>query len=405
MNVFVARQPIFNRKNEVFAYELLFRSSLANLCTQYNGDLATSQVLADSFLLLGIESLTGGKKAFINFTSNLLKEGYPGLFPPDLIGIEILETVEGDEEIIKICQNLKSRGYLLILDDFALSNKSRALLPLADIVKVDFQESTEVEKIEYIREYGREELEFLAEKVETHEEYVQAREYGYNYFQGYYFCRPYILKGKDIPAYKITAMQLLEELHKPDPDFEKLSSFVSRDVAMSYKLLKLVNSAAFGFRTKIKSVKHALVILGMKEIRKWLTLMTMRNMGEDKPDELLMSSIIRARFGELVAWETHLEEKSADIFMMGLFSLIDALLDRPMEDVLNELPLDDDIKEPLLGRGGNLEVFYDLTKAYEVGSWPAVTENSQKLGINTERVPPIFLQSVEWANEFFPWIR
>jgi len=401
MKVFVARQPIFDRRQRVFAYELLFRSGLENFYHEKNGDFATAKVITNSFMLVGIESLTAGKRAFINFTANMLRNEIPALFPEELIGVEILEDVEPDEKILYACEKLKNSRYLLVLDDFVLSEKKIPLVELADILKVDFLTTSKKERADLAARFAGNRVQLLAEKVETITDFREALQLGYSYFQGYFFCRPDIISRSDIPSHRLTYLRILQELHREEPNFEELTRIVVADISLSYKLLRLVNSAIFGFRSRINSIKQALVILGLQEIKKWVTLLALKAMGDDKPDELMVNSVIRARFGEMIASVIGLQNRSSEFFLMGLFSMIDAFLDRPMAEILGELPISNDIKDALTGGENLLGEVYRLMTAYEKADWNLVTQHSGRLGLEEENVPQFFLKSVEWTNQLF----
>jgi EAL and modified HD-GYP domain-containing signal transduction protein len=401
MEVFVARQPIFNSRQQVFAYELLFRHGLENYYSGTDGDLATARVITDSFMLFGIEALTGGKPAFINFTANMIKNEIPTIFPPELVGVEILEDVILDEEILYACQKLKNSRYLLALDDFVFDKERAALTEMADIIKVDFLATAKKDRAALAEKFAGSRVKLLAEKVETIDDFQNALELGYTYFQGYFFCRPHIVSRKDIPSHRLTCLRILQELHRTEPDFEHITRIVTADLSLSYKLLRLVNSAVFGFRSRINSIKQALVILGLQEIQKWITLLALSSMGQEKPDELITHSVIRARFGELIATIIGLQNRSSEFFLMGLLSLIDAFLDRPMQEILAELPLSNEIKDALTGRMNLFGEVYRLILAYEKADWIQVNRYSSRLNLKEEKIPKFFLQSVQWANQLF----
>lgn len=401
MEVFIARQPIFDSRQQVCAYELLFRHGLENCYPGVNGDLATARVITNSFMLLGIETLTGGKPAFINFTANIIKNEIPTIFPPDLVGVEILEDVEPDDDLLYACQKLKNSRYLLVLDDFALTEERALLAEMADIIKVDFLATKKKDRAAVAEKFAGSRIRLLAEKVETIDDFQEALELGYSYFQGYFFCRPHIISRKDIPSHRLTYLRILQELHSIEPDFEEITRIVTTDLSLSYKLLRLVNSAIFGFRSRINSIKHALVILGLEEIKKWITLLALSNMGQDKPEELIAHSVVRARFGELISIIIGLQNRSSEFFLMGLLSLIDAFLDRPMEEILAELPLADEIKDALTGRMNLFGEVYRLIVAYEKADWEEVRTYSSRLNLVEEKIPQFFLQSVQWTNQLF----
>lgn len=399
MDVFVARQPIFDRKQKVYGYELLYRLGKDNFYSGSDGDKATAEVIANSFLLIGMEPLTGGKRAFINFTGNLLKNELPALLPKESVAIEILENIDIDQSVVEACQRLKMLGYPLVLDDFVLDEKYIPLIKLADIIKIDFLDCDIEQKMAAIRRSGTANVQLLAEKVETHEAFKQAYAMGYDYFQGYFFSEPVIMSGTDIPGYKLSYLRMLKEVNMPDLDFDRLEEIVKQDVSLSYKLLKYINSAAFGMKSRIKSIKHALVMLGTLEVKKWANLIILRGLGEDKPGEIMTGSIIRAKFGELLAGPLGMTSKSSDLFLMGMFSMIGAFISRPLVDILSELPISPEIKEALLGQEGLYQDIYQLILSYEKANWEGFLAYASKLGLEPAIVPDFYLQSLTWANQ------
>ena len=280
--VFIARQPIIDKDLNVYAYELLFRCGDEDLYSFLDGDKASSEVIANSLLVIGMKALTEGKKAFINFTQRLLLDEVAELVPNDLIAVEILETVEPDDVIIEACNKLKSQGYMLVLDDFKMHTPPSPLMPLADVIKIDIQDTCEDEIKEIRRNIDPKYTKLLAEKVETHEEFNKALEAGYyDYYQGYFFSKPTTLTGHDVPVYKIQYIKILREVHKSQPDFDTIERYVKGDVAFSYKLLRRINSAFYGLRTKVESIKHALILLGIKETRSLISLVALQGLGQE----------------------------------------------------------------------------------------------------------------------------
>jgi EAL and modified HD-GYP domain-containing signal transduction protein len=406
MNVFIARQPIFDRTEKIDGYELLFRSGLENAYSAVDGDAATKQVITTTFSVIGLKELIGTKRAFINFTGNLLKEQIPALLPRDAIVVEILENIAIDRDIISACSTLKSKGYKLALDDFVLEDQYRPLLDLADIIKVDFL-STPIDTcnsiIGDIKSVSRTPKTFLAEKVENKEVYRKAVSMGYLLFQGYFFSKPEIKIGKQIPPNKLNYLSIVRELYTSEPEYAKLEEILKRDVALSYKLLKLVNSTSFGLAKKVTSIRHALMLMGIQEVRKWFSLITLSEIGQGKPDELVRASIIRARFCELLATKVGLQSRAPEVFLMGLFSMIDAFLDKTMEEVIKELPLSSDVKNVLTGNGSPLQPFYQLVVAYERGDWASYEKLMEFLGLDSVKdsqlMPETYFESLKWADE------
>lgn len=402
MDIFVARQPIFNRFQKLFAYELLFRDSYDNNYQCANGDQATIDVICNSFFAIGIDTITGGKRAFINFTENLLRQEIPLLLSRKSIVVEILETVEPTPEVITVCKKLKQAGYLIALDDFVFHPKFLPLLDIADIVKVDFLATTGYERKRIMNTAENRSIYFLAEKVETREDFEHGLELGYSYFQGHFFSKPVVFKGKNIPANKLNQLRIakvLQELGKDNFTFSNIEKFIMYDVSLSYQLLRFINSAQFCLSNEISSVKQALVLLGKNEINKWISLIIMRTFSNKGTDGIVVTSLMRAKFCELIAEKANLKERESELFMMGMFSLIDVFIGRPLKAILNELPISEDVKNALLGEVNDLRFVYDLIVAYEQADWELVTKRSASLGVAEKEIPVLYKQSLEWADE------
>lgn len=405
MEVFVARQPIFTKDKKVYGYELLYRSGKdKNVASFTDGDQATIDVISNTFSVIGLENLTSGKRAFINFTQKMLNDEIPLLLPRASVVIEILESVVPDENIIACCQKLKERGYILALDDVAAIKDILPLMNYIDIVKVDFmkmkpQDWQRIPGI--INGTGNFDLKFLAEKVETNEEYQVAAECGYTYFQGYFFSKPMIISGQMLSPYKLNYLRILREVYHNGADVDRIEALIKQDIPLSYKLLKLINSVAFGMNTQITSVKYALVLLGLNEFMKWLTIVSMSSMGSDKPNELVALSLIRARFAELLADDFQIGAYKSDAFLMGMFSMIDALVDRPLSEVLGELPISMDVKDALLGMQNHFTRLYNFVVNYEHGEWNKVSEDIRDFNLDEGKISDDYLDAIKWVGEIF----
>ncbi len=401
MDTFIARQPIFNKKQEVYAYELLFRSGMDNFFNGSNLDQASSKVIGDSVLVHGFDVLTAGKKAFFNCTRETLIEEYCAMLPKEQTVIELLENIDPDPETLAACQNLKEAGYMIALDDFVYEKKYEPFLDLASIVKVDFLLSNKEEQKEMAEIFIPKGIEMLAEKVETWEVYQEAREMGYTYFQGYYFSKPTIMTSKDIPSFKLHYMQILQEVQRPELNYQGLEDIIKRELSLSYKLLRYINSAFFGWQVKISSIGHALVLLGEREVKKWTSLMALASMADSEADEVVVQAIVRAKFCESLATKLRLSARSQDLFLMGMFSLIDGIMDMPIGEVLQKIPIEEAIKDALLGKEGLFRDIYYLVLAYEQGNWTAIPELNEKLRIDDEGVSELYMQALNWANQSF----
>lgn len=399
--IFVARQPIFNRHKELFGYEILFRNGFENFYNSLDSDASTSKTLINSFLVIGTDSLTGGRRAFINFTETTLRTNLANFFPKEVLTIEILETIPITSEIIAIAKNLKSRGYKIALDDFVFSDEYRELLPFADIIKVDFLNTTTYERVQIHNETSHLNIKLLAEKIETYEDFHAALGLGYSYFQGYFFSQPEIIESRDIPVYKLNYLEILQQIHNDDVDFGKLEEIIKRDVSLSFKLLKFINSASFGFASQIGSIKHALALLGIREFKNWLSFVVLHSIAQDKPQELIVTSLIRAKFAELLASSSQFKAAASECFLMGLFSLVDAFFDKEKKEIFEQLPLADEIKNAILHNKGPYSGIFQFITAYEKGNWELVNKISQELQIPAEQITQTYRKAIEWANTFF----
>jgi len=397
VKVFIARQPIFDRDKKVFAYELLYRSDLENRAIITNDEYATLKVIANG-LLIGLQRLTEGKRAFINFDKRLLMAQIPLLFPKNALGVEILETVEPEEYVIKMCTRIKHSGYLMILDNFIFRENYRPFIQLADIIKVDFLATTKEDRRDILKNVDAANVFFLASKVETKEDFEEAYNIGYSFFQGYFFQEPSLISRQEMPGYKANYLNVLRKIYDPLFEVNEIEEIVKRDVSLTYKLLRFINSAAHGFKVSIRSIHHALILLGKRELKRWLTIIIMSGIGRDKPLELMITAIIRARFCELIAIEFHLKSQPADLFLMGMLSLMDTFLDRPLKEILYELPLEENIKAVLLGGSDETRDVLEMVKAFEKAQWDVFTRFAVQLNLNEEKLAVLYLDAVEWSK-------
>jgi EAL and modified HD-GYP domain-containing signal transduction protein len=397
---FVARQPIFDNCENVFAYELLYRDGFENAYNpQMDGNQATSQVLTSSFGLIGIQEMTSGKRAFVNFTKDLLTDEVATVFSNQTLVVEILENIEATSEVINACNHLKEEGYLIALDDFVFEPQYIPLIEIADIIKVDFMISNFKERKRLVEIAQRRGIDLLAEKIETRDEFKEAKEMGYSYFQGYFFSKPTILSGEELPTYPTNYFQALNALNKEEPNFKRISEIIERDMSLSYKLLHLINSAAFCLREEVESIQHALVLLGLDEVKKWFNLIIVNELADDDDLEVIRVSLIRAKFGELIAKSLGVEDEKNRFFLMGLFSMIDVLMNQDLENLLEELPLAQEIKDGLLGVDGLYNEVYDLIMTYEQGDWDNFSTFLNKNELSGEKIKESYLEAVKWSNE------
>jgi len=406
MEIFVARQPIFDINHKIYGYELLFRKSFDNHSAESNDDSATADVLVNSFLNFDLGELTNHTFCFINFTENLLLNGTPENFPPSKLVIEILETVYPTEEIISACQKYKALGYKIALDDYQLNiqdKNSFKILPFVDLIKVDFRTTGKQMRKQMLILKDFFSIQFLAEKIETEEEYLEACAEGFDYFQGYYFQKPVVLSRKDIPTFFHNYMLLIEETKKPEPDIDYLTRIIESDLSFSFKLIKLINNH-YRRNFKIESIKQAIMILGLKEFRRWLYILSIRDAsGQKDPiiENLIHNSLIRGKFCETIAKKIKLREEPASYFLTGLFSLIDEILQTPMTTLVKTLPLKDEIIDALLGKENQFYSVLTLIIAIEKTNLDQISKLAEKMNIADKAITESYLEAIKWSNQFF----
>lgn len=399
MEVFVARQPIFDRSLKVFAYELLFRSGLKNRFDGTEADLATSKLIS-SLYAPGMNALLGGKCAFINFSAPLLLDRSALILPPETTVVEVLETVAPERPVVDACAELRDRGYRIALDDFVDTAESHPLAHLADFIKVDLRASSPEEQKKVVARYGSA-SHLLAEKVETREEFQQALDMGFTYFQGYFFARPAITSSREARGLKPNYLRILEEVHRQKLDFGSLTRRITREPALCYKLLRFANSALFARQGSIESVEQALLMIGEAAIRRWVSVVVLMDLTSDKPGEIMVSALVRARFSELLSQRTELEGRSADLFLLGVLSRLDAMLGRPLEELLDGLNPHGDIRGALLQTGTRdprVATLWRTVLAYEAAGWEEFASLAREMGIVPEVVPAIYSEAAGWAD-------
>jgi len=406
MEVFVARQPIFTINEEVFGYELLYRSSQdMNAFPNINEDQATAELIINSFLNIGIDKLSGGKPCFINFTENLLKLKLPTYFRPLEIVVEILESVGPSMELIEICQELKELGYSIALDDFVLDENNiftKELFNYIDFVKVDFL-STSIKMREEIEKLANEfNVKLLAEKLESHESYEDAKKRGYHLFQGFFFSKPIVISSKDVPTNFHSYYELIQHLSVDEPLIERITEIIEMDLSLSYKLLKLINSPGYRPRQRISSIRQAIVMLGFTELQKWIYVLAVRESTNKKTDmshEIILHSLIRAKMCEEIGRLIRSDNAPSSHFLTGMFSLMDTILSKPIEEILTELPLSEEICDALSGKQNRMKEVLDLAIAVETAQWEVIREKCCDFNIDGKVVFDVYSESLTWANK------
>ena len=393
---FIARQPIFDKRLRVYAYELLFRGGPQNFFQPRNH--AASSVIADSLTLFDLQTLTGHARAFINVDELALRLGAPRLLPADRIVVEILESVKPTDEIVGICRELRQDGYSLALDDFLGEPALQPLVDLAHYLKVDFTLLDADGRKRVAEEYLGNGLSLLAEKVETQNDLDEARNLGYCYFQGYFFCRPSMLETRDIPGNKLIQLQLLSAVASSELNYDAIENLLRQEPSLLYRLLRYLNSPALGLRAEVHSVRHAITLLGENEFRRWVSIFTVIAMSSGKPPELIHTALTRAYFCEDFSAPAGFHDKSATMFLMGLLSVSDALLDKPIKDVLHSLPIDPEVKSALCGGENRYRDLYEVLLALERAEWPRLATFTERLGCLEDTVPDSYQAALQKAS-------
>ncbi|MEP7704074.1 EAL domain-containing protein [Paraglaciecola sp. 25GB23A] len=395
---YVARQAILDSKKNLYAYELLFREGEQNFFPDINPDEATSKILTNNHLDIGLEDITGGKLAFINFHQDTLQHRFPTSLDKNLVVIEVVETVQLTPELVQACINIKEMGYKLALDDFDFAPKWDVLLPYADIVKVDIVECDQTLMRSNIDRLKQAKIKLVAEKIETYEEFEEYKALGFDYFQGYFFARPEVVKQKSIPTSKLALIDLVCASAATDFNLARVNDIIERDVSLSYKLLRFINNPLINKSNKISSLRHALNYMGEIEVKKFIALVALANLGDSKTIELLHLSLMRAKFCELVGKARKLADNPPTGFLLGLFSLLDAILDIKMRTVVEKLPLGEQLKGALCGEKNELQSYLSLIKAYEVGYWQSITRDAQKLDIELAMTQGFYNEAIKWGH-------
>lgn len=391
----VGRQPIFNRYNEVIGYELLYRAlqndTTANIT---DGDYATTQVLLNTFSEIGLDNIVGTGFAFINFTRNFIVGKYPIQLPPERIVMEVLEDITIDAELIAALQGFKASGFQIALDDIASTDRALPVLRsgLVNVVKIDMMATKRMLLPDMVDTFKQSGMLLLAEKVETLEDYDLCFRLGFDFFQGYFLCKPNIVKGRKMVSSRLIVMRLLAQVTDPNADFQALETLISQDVGLSYKLLKLVNSGYYSLPTSVNSIRQAISLIGLSQLRGWMMLIMMSTV-DDKPPELTSIALQRAKMCEMIGKALG-ESQAESYFLTGLFSVLDAIMDIPMDQVIASIPLTDEVVLALTRHEGRIGLALTTVLALEQGDWNQVLRS----GIQPEMLRTVYFESIKWAT-------
>ena len=397
----LTRQAVFDRHLGVFGYEILLRNGDEDLLLGAAPDQAGAKIVEGSINSIGLGALLQGKKAFFNMTRRMLAEDLAGLLPPARTVVEILQTLEPDQAVIDRCKDLKKRGYMIAVDAYTARRNMMPLMTISDIIKVDFRTTDENEQASCVQRYGKPNVKLLADRVESHTELDRARRMGYSLYEGPFFCKAQQLVRKEIPAFKLNYLRILQKVNEPEIKYDELDGLIRQDLALSLKLLRYVNSAMFALPQRVESIRQALALVGISVIRRWVCLLALAAMSEDKPQELIVTSLVRARFCEQIGAAAGMQNVEFELFMVGLLSAVDAILDRPMLEVLNDLPLSADVKQALMGKKEGHGRVLGLALAYERAEWDKLPPAMGNLSLDVTQLPAFYREAVAWTAQIF----
>jgi c-di-GMP phosphodiesterase len=401
VEIFIARQPIFDHSDTLVGYELLCRSSSArDRADGASQEAMSADVVVKALLSIGLDHLTGNRLAFVNFSREMLAQRTYELLDPQCVVIEVLESTDSDDVAVAACKELRRAQFGVALDDFSYEQRNAGLLPFATIVKIDvLGRSTEdlAAMVERLRPTG---VRLLAERVETSAVRDACKELGFTLFQGYFYSRPELVTRRELPVAQVNIIRLMNLVRLPHVTDGEIEHAFGGDVALTYKLLRIVNAAATGGRG-VESIQHAVRLLGRDMLYRWLALILLSSLSTENgvEAELVYAAVMRARLCELLAEQAGKRQATAPMFMVGLFSVLDALLKAPMQDILARIDVADEIRTALLRSGGPYVPPLQLVEAYERGQWDTVSQLSSRLGIAAREIPELYIQSLEWARE------
>jgi c-di-GMP phosphodiesterase len=392
--VYVGRQPIYTSDLKTHAFELLFRSSEENVAKIIDGERATAELCLNTFAEIGLERIVGCLPAFINVSENFLLHGHCFSLPKERVVIEILEDVRPTPDVLDAVSELQDVGYTIALDDFVYRPELLPLVELAHIVKVDLPLVPTDGLANQVSLLKKHDLQLLAEKVETEEEFETCKKLGFDYFQGYFFSRPTIVKGKKLPTNKVTMMRLVSQIQNPSVSLNEISDIILTEPVLAYKLLRYANSAFHGFAREIESIQHAVTLVGIRQIKTICSLTALSSAAGNKPEALVQTLLIRGKMAELLATQMN-HGKTETFFMAGLFSGLDALLDLPMDEALEMVPLSKEIEDSIRSGAGKLGIVLNSVLAYERGDWDALSCPPLDAGA----IRNAYLEAIDWAQQ------
>lgn len=391
--IFLARQPIYDSRLNVFAYELLYRNKVSDQAEVVDGNRATSDVIISALMDIGLEDIVGSRLAFINMTRDFLIGGLPLPQIQEQIVLEVLENEVPDDDLQTGLEDLAKKGYRIALNDFIYTPKFDRLLEIAQFVKLDVSILSDEDLKTHVESLQKHKIKLLAERVESQEKFEQCKELGFDYFQGFFFCKPQVVIGKRVEGNRMIVLKLISELQNPEVSIDDLENLIGRDPTLAYHLLRYMNSAFYALRIEIESIKHALTLLGTDEIKKWASLMLMLRLSDEKPKELMLTGMMRAKMAEILG-SADPDVNPDQCFAVGLFSILDALLDMPLQEVLDTLPISEEMISALSSRDGKMGEILRNIELYEQADWDELMTL-----INHSAYQKAYLQAIKWASE------
>lgn len=406
MDIFIGRQPIFDKHEQIIAYELLYRNNKVNAFPETDSDMATVDVLVNALLSIGIDELTKGRPYFVNFTENLLFGPMMDYLKPHNLVIEILEDIAITEDFVVKVKELKERGFEIALDDFVMQSDQSIydeLFQYVDYIKIDFLLSPLLERmaVEDKVKTRFPHIQLLAEKVETRNQFEVAKHSGYTLFQGYFFEQPQIIQSTDIPPNVLQYFQVISLLKDDEPNIELLAENIERDIALTYNLLKLINYSTKRGKSKVRSIRQAILLVGLAELRKWIYLLAMRESRKQESDifkELMFAALFRAKVCEHIA-RLNGKENFSEYFLVGLFSLIDALLGRPLPMILKQLPLAEMVLDTITGKQTEMTPYLEFSIALNQVDFDKIDNLGKQLNISNEQADQLYEEVYDWVTE------
>ncbi len=397
MDIYIARQPIFDRHMRVYGYELLYRQNNQNYFSGTDDRRATEELIYNSFLVMDLETLTDDTLAFINFPKSLIEKKRPSILPSQSVVIEVLERGKATQKTVDACRELREEGYTIALDDFAMDENNMSLIEVADIVKVEYPSVSLEAQRSLIKRY-RHKIQFLAEKIETREDFARAMEMGYDFFQGYFFSKPTMLRAKEVDSLPTNVYFVMEELSHPEPSYQNISAIIERDLGLSYKVLKMVNTVYCELKQRITSISRALIHIGLSELRQWVPILMLKDLRKPDNAETIKLSIIRGKMMDLIATELGEENEGSEYFFTGLFSFIDVLMHQPMEQILKGLPLSNEVKAALMGEPNKYKKCLDYVTSCETAAWDTEGFDAKAI-LDSKKFMSLYHEALAWTKQ------